>query len=65
MVIVHEEKKEAAKSAGREIPIQEQMEREDIWNEERRANEEANRASRERISKARKEAAKKGEEKAK
>ena len=65
IVRLHKEKKEAAISAKREHMPRPQLEREETWNDARKATEEANKALRERITKARKEAAKKAEDKTK
>ena len=55
---LHKEKKEAATSAKREQMLRLQLGREGTWNDARKATEEANRALRERITKARRETAK-------
>ena len=53
LIRIHKGKKEAATSANRENMLQYQLAREETWNDARRATEAANKALRERITKAR------------
>ena len=58
-----EKKKEIVRATARENLLREQLEREEIWDETRRQSEEANKAAREKMMKARREAAIKAVEK--